>query len=102
MTTTNQEEFYFYNTADISLKIEGGFNPKGLFCDIGVNSITINNLGVVSRCTSCAKQSIIGNIIENKIKVLENGFFCPNNTCSCNYYGVIKNIKYFNNNETEK
>ena len=90
LTTFTGDEQYFKRTDDISINVEGGFNPRGMLCDSGVNCISIDNLGVISRCVSCQKMSIVGNIIEGNFKPLTKEFICPNDTCSCNYYKVIK------------
>ncbi len=90
--TKDNKIYYFSNTSKISLKIKDGhFNPHGFLCDSGIHNLTINNLGVVSRCLSCPNQTIVGNILEDDINLLTDYLICPNNNCNCSFYKEIKN-----------
>lgn len=90
LTTLDDRKFYFVRTDDISLEVEEGFNPRGMQCDAGVNSISIDSLGMISRCVSCQKQAIVGKMSDGKFKCLTKEFTCPSQSCSCNYYGIIR------------
>ncbi len=91
VTNQKNQEFYFYNTSDLALNVEGGFNPCGMLCDSGVNSISIDNLGIISRCVSCNELSVVGNALKKDIKLIKDEFICPSKRCMCNYFGFIKN-----------
>lgn len=96
VTTKDNSEYYFSGTNKISLAIEPTkhFNPQGFMCDSGVHSLSIGSTGIISRCPSCAKQTVVGNILEDDINLLNECLICPNTSCSCDYYHVIlKNDK---------
>ena len=96
VTTNNKKDYYLSNTNKISLLLENEkhFNPKGYLCDIGINSINISNLGIVSRCLACESKTIIGDMKEDVLKNLPNNkLICTQNKCNCSYYGLIeKNV----------
>ncbi len=93
VTLKNEKNYYFSSTSKIDLLLENNkcFNPFGFSCDSGVNSLSIGNLGVVSRCPSCAKETVVGNILKDDIKLLKENMICPSQSCSCDYYHKIKN-----------
>ena len=86
------EIYYLSSMNKISLKLEGekDFNPNGYLCDVGINSISINNLGVVSRCVSCPNKTIIGNMLDGIFDLPIQKLKCPQFSCNCSYYGVIE------------
>ena len=88
----NGKVYYFENTNKIALKLdnEDSFNPKGYLCDTGIRSISIDNLGNISRCTSCKKASYIGNILTDGVKLMTDKFICPSNSCGCTYFKSIR------------
>ena len=88
VTLKNNEQIYFTNTSKINIKVSDTFNPKGMYCDSGMNSI--NNMGDVSRCLSCAKETIITNILDNDLKLISKPFICPATKCNCDYYTLIE------------
>lgn len=93
VTLKDGKNYYFSSTSKIDLLLENNnhFNPCKFSCDSGVNSLSIGNLGVVSRCPSCAKETVVGNILEDDIKLLKDNMICPSQSCSCDYYHKIKN-----------
>lgn len=92
VTFKNDEVYYFNDNNKISLKLDNemSFNPNGYLCDAGIYSIFISNLGIVSRCTSCKEQTIIGNIKEGIINMPVEKMICPANSCGCSYYRIIE------------
>ena len=92
VTFNNGEVFYCANSNKISLKLdnEQSFNSRGYLCDVGINNITINNVGDVSRCTSAKEATIIGSLLENNYILPTQKLVCPSNRCNCSYYGVIE------------
>lgn len=92
VTFKNGETYYCSNNNKISLKLDGEerFNSRGYLCDIGINSISISNVGIVSRCTSCKSETIIGNMINGNVNIPKEKFLCPSNSCNCSYYGIIE------------
>ncbi len=92
VTFNNNEIYYFVNNNKISLKLEDEeiFNSNGYLCDAGIHNITISNLGVVSRCVSCEKKTIIGDIRENIIDLPTEKLICPSNQCNCSSYRIIE------------
>lgn len=96
VVTNNNKIYYLSNMNKISLQLEdeNSFNPKGYLCDIGINSINISNLGIVSRCLASPIETKIGDMKENEILNLPTEkLICTLNKCNCSYYGVIeKNI----------
>ena len=94
ITFKNNETYYCLNNNQIYLILdEDFFNPAGYLCDIGINSISINNLGIASRCPSIKDLTIIGNFLENKIDIPNDKFICQANKCNCSYYGTIEKVQ---------
>lgn len=83
--------YYCSNNNKISLSLEGEdvFYSKGYLCDVGLDNISISNLGVVCRCPSCKEQTVIGNIIKEELKLPTKKIVCPAEHCNCNYYKTI-------------
>ena len=91
VTFRNGELYYCSNNNKISLKLKDNcFKSKGYLCDIGVNSISISNEGIVSLCPSCKDKTVIGNIIDYKFNLPRKKHICKAETCNCSYYGVIE------------
>lgn len=92
LTTKDGKVYYLSSTTKIGLLINKTkhFNPKGFLCDSGVNSISINSLGVVSRCPSCSPLTVTANILKEDIELLNDKIICPSLSCSCDYYHVIE------------
>lgn len=98
ITLKNNKTYYCLNNNHISLILdEDFFNPVGYLCDIGINSISVNNLGIVSRCPSIKDLTIIGNFLENEISLPTDRFICQANKCNCSYYGTIEKVKISTN-----
>lgn len=95
LTTKTGKVYYFSSTSKIGLLINKTkhFTPKGFLCDSGVNSISINSHGLVSRCPSCSDLTIIGSILKDDIDILKTKISCPSLSCSCDYYHVIESRK---------
>lgn len=92
ITDKNDKKYYLTNINEIEKLLDGEkyFNPNGYLCNVGINTININNLGIVSRCSTCRNDTIIGNIKEGKIQLPKNKFVCTVNKCVCNYYSLIE------------
>ncbi len=80
------------NQIRLLLDEENYFNPKNYLCDIGTNSISIDNLGIVSRCVSCKNDTILGDIKKETIVLPKTKFICKCNKCTCNYYTLIEKV----------
>lgn len=88
--TFKNKKIYLNKTTDINLRLKEAFNPNGYLCDSGIYNISIDNLGNVSRCCSCKNESMVSNILNEKLKLIDNLFICPSKSCSCDYYKTIK------------
>lgn len=91
VTFDNGEVFYCSNNNKISLKLdEENFKSHNYLCDIGMNNISISNIGNVSRCSSCKEKTIIGNMLDNNFELPKDKIKCPAYRCNCTYYKVIE------------
>ncbi len=92
VTFNNGEIYYCENNNKISLKLDGeeSFNSKGYLCDIGMNNISINNIGNISRCPSSKKNTTIGNMVDGNFKLPTEKIICKTENCNCSYYHVIE------------
>lgn len=95
LTTKTGKIHYLSSTSKIGLLINKTkhFNPKGFLCDSGINSISIDSKGIVSRCPSCSNLTIVGNILKDDMDILKNKISCPSLSCSCDYYHIIESRK---------
>ena len=94
VTFNNNEVFYCENNNKIALKLdkEESFKSCGYLCDVGMNNISISNLGIVSRCPSCKEKTIIGNMVEGNVDLPKDKIICPSLHCNCSYYEIIEKI----------
>lgn len=87
--------FYVSHTSKICVKLDGEkyFNPNGYLCDSGINNISISTSGDISRCPTCSKETIIGNIIDEIPDIRSDKFVCKSKKCVCSFFGVIEKNK---------
>lgn len=93
VSTINKKVYYFLNMSTIALQLknEKQFNPRGYLCDIGINSITISNLGIASRCLACPDKTVIGDMKTGILSELPTEkLICTLDNCNCTYYGTIE------------
>lgn len=92
VTTKDNKQYSLSNTNKIGLLLDGEphFKPKGYLCDAGMNNISIDNLGIVSRCSTCKNSTIIGDMKIDTIDLPDKEMICGANRCSCNYYRKIQ------------
>ena len=97
VTLKDHSVHYFTNNSKLNMAINNThkFNPYKMKCDSGINSLSIDNIGNVSRCQSCKKQSFVYNILDTDPIFFTEFMECHNSTCDCNYYGTIKNNEGF-------
>lgn len=94
VTDKNGKKYFLSNTDEIAILLDEDkrFNPKNYMCNMGINSINISNLGIVSRCTSCRNDTIIGDMKEGKIDLPTTRFICTATKCTCNFYNLIEKV----------
>ncbi len=87
--------FYVSHTNKICIKLDGEkyFNPSGYLCDSGTNNISISTLGDISRCPTCSKETVIGNIIDEVPDIRSDKFVCKSKKCVCGFFGIIEKSK---------
>ena len=92
VTTKDNKQYSLSNTNKIGILLDGElyFNPKGYLCDAGMNNISIDNLGIVSRCSSCKKTTVIGDMKLDTIELPSEKLICQSYKCICNYYRKIQ------------
>ena len=92
VTFNNNESVFCENNNQIALYLdnEDSFNSKGYLCDVGLQNISISNMGLISRCQSCKEKSVIGNMLDNNFKLPTSKYICPITSCNCNYYHIIE------------
>lgn len=92
VTLKNGKVIYFSDNTKMGLKLENEqyFNPQGCICDAGTKTISINAMGVVSRCTCCDKKTIIGNMKDEVLVPVTDKIVCPSKRCVCSFYTQIE------------
>jgi len=93
-TSLKGKQYYFTTTSQIGFILQdtSQFNPKGFMCDTGIYNITINNLGIVSKCPSCTKLTQMGNILKDNIELCNQKDICSSTRCNCDYYHTIEKV----------
>ena len=94
VTDKNGKQYFLSNTDEIAILLDEDkrFNPKNYMCNVGINSINIDNLGIVSRCLLCKNDTIIGDMKEGNIDLPTTRFLCTSTKCACNFYNLIEKV----------
>ncbi len=91
VTLVNGEKRYFTNTQKLSLVItdKDYFDTSDFICDAGIRNISIDNVGDICRCPTVRSKAIRGNVLKDKIELLDKPEKCQSNRCNCSYYRKI-------------
>lgn len=79
-----------YGKLELSLEkelINGDLSFRGMLCNAGMNSVTVDREGNVTRCHG--ERTWMGNIFDGSVKFLTKPTLCSAKICPCPFFGFL-------------
>ena len=92
VTDSEGNTYLFRTMGDLGTALEEAecFNPTGMFCDAGINSIRIDAFGNVWRCPVIGSKMIMGNLLDGTFCRIDSPQICTADHCSCTQFSCIQ------------